>query len=174
MSSARSSPIRRLAIALLVTLNAGLTWMLWSTAVDPAPALSREAPAEWSPPVARDAAQGFVARPLESFGQTLARPVFFKSRKPFVAAIQPPVLPAPLMPPPPLPAPPPQPPPEFRAQGILIVTEGRKALIMSKLQPLGAWVAQGEKIEGWTVEAIEPEWVRVRRGDGVIRLDLHK
>ena len=110
-----------------------------------------------------------VAKPLEVFRQTFARPLFFKTREPFVA------------PPPPPPAPLPKPvapAPVFSAPGLavggIIVSRGlRKAYLFTTANPRGTWVSEGDDFAGWKVQSITAGGTTPRQADHTIDLQLY-
>jgi hypothetical protein len=109
------------------------------------------------------------SKPISAYPQTLARPVFFKSREPYVAPPPvPPPLPIPVATPPAVPVD-----PGLALGGVAIMDGTRKAYIFSKADAVGAWIAGGETILGWTVESIDATTARLQQAERSIDLQLY-
>jgi hypothetical protein len=110
------------------------------------------------------------AKPITAHAQTLARPVFFRSRQPYV-----PPPPPPQAPPKPVAAPPPVPvDPGFVLGGVAITEAGRKAYIFNKTDAArGAWLTEGETVQGWKVEAIDAGSAKLQQRGRSIDLQLY-
>jgi hypothetical protein len=109
-------------------------------------------------------------KPITAYGETLAKPVLFKSRAPYVPP--PPAPPAP--PPKPVSTPPPAPvDPGLVLGGVVIMEEAKKAYIFNKADLRGAWLSEGESILGWRLDAIDAAAARLARGDRSIELQLY-
>ena len=122
---------------------------------------------DWTPTFTVSAKGIPDTKPIAAYQQILAHPVFFKSREPFVA-------PPPR--PPPAPAPVAMPvvaDPGVSLGGILIAHDTRKAYLLRKTAPAGTWVSQGEDVQGWKVQSVEPGSVKLRNGDRAIELQLY-
>jgi hypothetical protein len=124
----------------------------------------------------------FAARqPLaESFGRPspehvkiiAARPLFSKTRRAFV-------------PPPAAPTPPPaaktptapQPAPvaanTLILRGVLLSGATARALVASPISPEGTWLKDGEQIEGWVIQDIQPGSVRLAQDGQIAELALY-
>jgi hypothetical protein len=92
-----------------------------------------------------------------SLAKILARPLFYKSRRPFetpAAEIQ--IAPQPAEPPVQLTAA-----ETLMLKGVFLGPKLSKAFIASPANPSGIWVALGAEIEGWKIEAITSADVRV-------------
>ena len=167
MSEAFKSPLGVAAALVLAALNVAFATSAWHSLTDDrAVPVGDLAPAQTA--AAAVAPRPYPVRPLAAFSQTLSRPVLFKSRKPFVAAVAPASGPAS--------APVPQPAPatlELHAGGIVLTPGKRQMFIVSKAQPQGIWVGEGDEIEGWTFVAIDGQGARVQRNDVVARVDLY-
>jgi hypothetical protein len=102
------------------------------------------APAEFQPP------------PRRQFHVTADRPLFSKSRRPWMA---------------------PPPPKVEQAKGpiavatpvelvgVLLTDQGGSALLLAGGETKASWVRQGEVFLGWQIESIERDWVELRQGD---------
>jgi type II secretory pathway component PulC len=104
---------------------------------------------------------GFVMPPEDTYAEVSERPLFFRSRRPL--------------------------PPEvvtkeetpadtsraaFILSGVVLTGTQRMALLQSQSSPKIARVEEGQEYEGWTVEAIHPNKVVVRRGQEVSEIVL--
>ena len=106
-------------------------------------------PREYRPPAQRE------------FGAIAARPLFFPSRRPFVAAaeatadtaIEEPAVALELI-------------------GVLLTDRVRTALVQAADQPGARWVRENEQVGGWLVEAIAADHVQLREGDRVELIEL--
>ena len=116
-----------------------------------------------------EAASGPIIRPAGTYRETLAHPVFFKSREPFVP---PPPAPPPAAAKPvasPVPAD-----PGIALGGVAIDSVVRKAYLFNKANPLGTWVSQGETFMGWTVQSIDATSIKLRQADRTLELQLYE
>jgi hypothetical protein len=165
----RVAPLAAMALAALAGVN---LWLLniilaGATVDDPAPVA---APA-WDAKLSSSGRDDAAAKPISAYRQTLAQPVFFKTREPYVA---PP--PRPAQAPVPVVAKPPQPPvadPGFTVAGIIIGQGVRKAYIHTKSDQQGNWVSEGESLTGWKVQAIDAAGVRLQQQDRTLELELY-
>lgn len=135
------------AVLFLLCLGLGYALFIEVSAEDPGADVGPTAAAvparvaELPPPA------GFQLPPIETFSETIARPVFSKTRRP----------------PPPGEAPEtPQSDPKpvgFRLTGVVITPDGRTALIRQLRTGEIAELVLGQQIEGWLVESILPDRV---------------
>jgi hypothetical protein len=165
----RIAPLAAVALAALVSVNAWLLAIIVTDATgeEPAPVAAPVWEAKLSGPRRDDAA----ARPIGAYRETLAHPVFFKSRVPYLP-------PRPAAPPasPVVAKPPPVPvivDPGLAVAGIVISGGVRKAYIHGKADPHGSWVAEGESLTGWKVQAIDADGVKLQQQDHTIELQLY-
>ena len=142
--TARFPPLRAIGLTLLLALN---VWLLAAAATalvsDGRPAADK---VNWNFDRTELAATAGARKPLEAYGQTLARPIFFPSREPFV------------------PAPPPPPPtPQFATAqvdpglmlgGVMIKQGVKKAYVYSRAGPDGAWIGERDRFMGWELKSI--------------------
>jgi hypothetical protein len=126
---------------------------------------------EWTPKLSTSAERLTGGTPLNAYQQTIARPVFFKTRQPFV----PPPLPPPPPPPAARPAPPPPPPadPGLAVGGIIINGDVQKAYLFRKADRTGSWLAKGEEIMGWKVQSIDSGGAKLQKDGRDIELPLY-
>ena len=122
---------------------------------------------EWSPRLSAPGSGMPDAKPITAYHEIAARPVFFKTRAPFV-------------PPPPPPPPaqaaiprPPPPDPGLVLGGVTIARGIRKAYLMSRAGPGGTWVNEGESFMGWKVESVGSTSTKLQQQDRSIELELY-
>jgi hypothetical protein len=109
------------------------------------------------------------AKPITAYDQTLAHPIFSKSREPYVP-------PPPAPPPPPQvakPAPPPIVDPGLTLGGIVITDESKMAFVISRTDPRGLWLKEGEDFQGWKLKSIETTGATLNQQDRSIELQLY-
>jgi hypothetical protein len=164
----RIAPLAAAGLAGLAGVN---IWLLTVIAAgvtgDDAAAIA--APA-WNPPLPGTGAGTPLARPINSYRETLVHPVFFKTREPYVPP--PPAPPTPAALPKPA-APPPIVDPGLIVGGIIMNRNVRKAYVYSKSDPRGTWVSEGESLAGWKVKAIDAGGVKLQQQDRTIDLQLY-
>ena len=166
----RIAPIALAGLAALAGVNLWLLSIIVSDATSEQ-AVPAAVPA-WDVKLAGRGRNDAAAKPISAYQQTLAQPVFFKTREPYVA---PPPRPAA----PPVPAVIPKPPPPvvvdpgLAVAGIIIGGGVRKAYVHGKTDPHGSWVSEGEALTGWKVQAIDPGGVKLQQQDRTIELELY-
>jgi hypothetical protein len=103
--------------------------------------------------------EGEAVKPARVYSQTLSRPIFAKTRKPFVtnAAIA-------------APAAPPQ---DFRLAALASFGSHRRAFIISGSSPRGVWKSVGERIDGWAITQMEPAAIIMEDGAASVTLKLY-
>jgi len=127
---------------------------------------------EWTPKLSTSAERLSSATPLSAYQETIAHPVFFKNRQPFV----PPPPPAPPPPPPVVRSTPPPPPvvdPGLAVGGIMIISGARKVYLFRKTDRTGSWLAEGEEILGWKVRSIDSGGAKLQKDGRDIELLLY-
>ncbi len=96
---------------------------------------------------------GFSMPPRDSYSEIVARPLFSPSRRPAVAPEEEPqageIVATPS---------------GFVLTGVMIAVDDRFALLRRRVPPDMAWVSVGQVIDGWLVEAIEPNRVVLQNG----------
>jgi hypothetical protein len=164
----RIAPLAAAALAALAGIN------VWVLTVIFADASGEEAPPvaapAWEAKLSGSGREGAAPKQISAYRQTLAQPVFFKSREPYVAPPRPVA--------PPVPAAMPKPPapvvdPGLTVGGIIIGGGLRKAYIQGKSEPRGSWVSEGETLTGWKVQAIDAGGVKLQQQDHTIELQLY-
>jgi len=108
--------------------------------------------AGWQPPVL-DADGAVRVKPYEAYVQTVARPLFGRTRRPFVAPVAEAVQAAPMA----VIAPAAVAEPEVGLSAIAIRGERRQALLVTRAEPQGRWFGEGETIEGWTITGMSAD-----------------
>jgi hypothetical protein len=137
-------PQGRHVIALLFLLCVALACGLYAEATQP---LDRTAPGASA---SRETAEqppdpDFVMPPLNTYAEVVARPLFTSTRRPPVDVT-------------------PGRPADFQLVGTIISTRDSQALLSHGVPPKIDRVALGQKIEGWTVQSIEPDRVVLVQG----------
>jgi hypothetical protein len=164
----RIAPLALAGVVGLACLNA---WLLAAALETPAPEPEMKAPVSTTDRAASPSASELdppKTKPLAAYGQTVAKPVFFKSRAPYV----PPPPPPPPAPPRPAAVPPPAD-PGLVLGGVVIIDDARKAYIFNKADSRGAWLGEGETILGWKVEAIDAMTARLQQAGRSVQLELY-
>lgn len=164
----RVAPLTAATLVVLVVLDA---W-LWSLVVrnhDPTEQIADQK-ALWIPNLTDTAAGPAASKPISTYSETLARPIFFKARQPFV-------------PPPPAPPPvptvqsPPQPPavvdPGLILAGVMIDGDAKRAYLFNKASSQGLWLSEGETIVGWQLRSIDTMSAKLQQGGRTILLQLY-
>lgn len=158
----RIAPVRAAGLLIVLGVNAGL---LASVATQLASDGSTAAgKIDWNVNLTGAVANPTDRRPVDSYGQILARPVLFKSREPFVPT--PPAPPA--VTPPPVAAD-----PGLAVGGVMIKNGLSKAYLFSKAGPGGAWAGEGETFQGWRVMSVKSTGVNLEQNGRSIDLSLY-
>lgn len=121
---------------------------------------------EWKPNLSTSAERGNVQKPIDAYKQILSRPVFFKTREPYV------------------PPPTPQPiskavpsgaisDPGFLLAGVTITSEMKKAYIFTRANNSGIWANEGDDFMGWKVLSVKETSVRLEQSGRVIDVQLY-
>jgi hypothetical protein len=160
----RIAPISAASVLALSCLNA---WLLTMALARP------EAPPEGSavsfnPPSEPSALPPSTSKlkAITAYTRTLSEPVFYKSRVPYVAP--PPAPPKAVAPVAQVPVD-----PGLALGGVVVAEQTKKAYIFRKADQGGAWLVEGEMIQGWKVELIETGAAKLRQGDRSIELHLY-
>jgi hypothetical protein len=125
---------------------------------------------EWRPQLSTSGDVGVVQKPIEDYPLTVARPVFYKTREPFVPPPPPPPPSPPKVAQPALPAPVD---PGLTLGGVMTTGHLRKAYLLTKANPAGSWVAEGDNFMRWTVRSVDNSSVKVQQQDRTIGLQLY-
>lgn len=160
----RVAPLRSIGLLIALGMNVGLlTCVAMQLTSDDSTAAHNT---EWNANLTGSIANPANRRPIDSYGQILARPILFKSREPFVPP--PPVPPSLAAPPPPVLVD-----PGLAVAGVMIKGGLSKAYLFSKAAPGGAWAVEGETVQGWKVKSIDGAGVRLEQTGRSIDLSLY-
>ncbi|MGJ5180694.1 hypothetical protein ACQR16_26015 [Bradyrhizobium oligotrophicum] len=127
--------------------------------------------AAWEAALPQSIAKLAERPPLDAYAEITARPVFSRSRQPFLPPPPPPPRPvaAPAVLPPMVPAD-----PGLQVGGVVIQAGRSKAYLQSKGGPSGgSWVSEDESYQGWQVKMIDPSGVRIEQAGRSIELKLY-
>jgi hypothetical protein len=162
-----------LLLALVAVLAGLLLWDQLSSASPPENGAAR--PPAAARDRAADAASGSRARPealanlaLKDLHDTVERPLFERGRRP----VRTPVIEPVKAPPPPLPRG-----PDPNALELVGILAGdQQAVVLLKRRPSGQQVRvqQGDTVDGWTIDRIEPQRVILKHGTTEVALQLFK
>jgi hypothetical protein len=163
VTRSRTPPLVFFGLALLAVANA---WFLITAAQQTM--LEDQVSAEgsgWTPrlPSLEDARTQTTA--TVSHQEILVRPIFSRSRAPFV----------PPAPPAPKPAPPPAAftDPGFVLGGVMVNGTIKKAYLLQKTDKSGAWVDEGDDFVGWRVQSITTDAAKLQKETHVIEVLLY-
>ena len=161
----RFALVRAAGLLIGLGINAGLLAGVVMLAMSDGVAAVDQIP--WSANLAGSVANAANRKPIEGYGQILSRPVFFKSREPFV--------PAPPAPPPVVAAVPPPVvvDPGLAVGGVMIKNGLSKAYLFSKAGAGGGWAGEGETFQGWKVTSVDRGGVKLEQGGRSIALLLY-
>jgi hypothetical protein len=158
-------------IGLFLSASSAVLSFLWLSQAAMQDTTPHIAVTEWAPGSHSDAAQGSPQRKNKAaYSETLARPILFKDRQPYV-----PPPPAPPSPPPTVvAAPSPQiTNPGLALAGVAIADGTRQAFVTSPANRDGAWVREGETVMGWQVNRVTSESVTIQNAGHSIELLLY-
>jgi hypothetical protein len=162
----RNSPLGAAGLLILLGVNVWLLAGIATEVVSDSSVATEKV--DWH--LGLSASVGNVAKrkPIETYPQILARPVFFKSREPFVPAPTPP-------PPAPLTATPPTivVDPGLVLGGVMIKNNVRKAYVFSKAGASGAWTSEGEEFMGWQIRSIDRTGAKLEQKGRSLNLLLY-
>lgn len=167
--------IRAVSTVGLLAASLCLGWLnlSWTrTPLDLSPLRAeRASPTEWAKTGPEDPPPDLRAE----MGETLARPLFHRTRRPFAPPPPPPVEAVfveeeapPIMEPEPV-----EMPPELALAGVSLAKSGNRALLGLLSGAEVRWYGLGEAIEGWRVETITEAAVVLADGDRRLTLPLY-
>jgi hypothetical protein len=160
--------IAPLAGAALLVLGATNAWLL-QVVLQPEVLAAAPPVADAAAALSLSEGPGAPTIPMKpaAYPETLAHPVFFKTRAPYVP-------------------PPPAPPPVAKAAAPVVAADPglalggvaldgalRKAYLFTKANSQGAWVSEGETFNGWTVQSIDAGAAKLRQADRTLELLLY-
>ena len=161
----RIAPLRAAGLLVVLGINAGLLASVVTLATSDGLDTVDKIP--WSVDLSGSVASAANRKPIEGYGQILARPAFFKSREPFA--------PAPPAPPPVVAAVPPPVvvDPGLAVGGVMIKNGLSKAYLFSKAGAGGGWAGEGETFQGWKVTSVDRSGVKLEQSGRSIDLLLY-
>lgn len=162
----RVSPLRAIVLLFAVGVNA---WLLVAVAAELASSdLAVAEKAVWNPQLSSSGDKVPTAKPIDAYREILARPLFSRSREPFVPA--PP-------PPPPVAAAMPLPvvvDPGLVLGGVLIKDGVKKAYVFSRANAgAGAWINEGQDFMGWSITSVSGSGAKLEQQGRSIDLRLY-
>jgi hypothetical protein len=160
----RVAPVRVIGLVVVLCVNAGLLASVATQLASDGSAVADKI--DWNVNLTGSVANATNRRPVESYGQILARPVLFKSREPFVPP--PPAPPAVTVAPPPVIVD-----PGLAVGGVMIKRGFSKAYLFSKAGSGGAWAGEGETFQGWKVKSVKSTGVKLEQTGRSIELSLY-
>lgn len=164
--SVRIAPLAAAGLLVLGSIDA---WLLSVVIEDIAPNdQSSVGRIEWKPKLSTLTEGMPSAKPIDAYRQTLAHPVFFRTREPWVAPPPPP--PAA---PKPIAAPPVVTDPGVALGGVIIDRELRKAYLLNKADRRGTWVQEGESFMGWKLTSVDDAAATLQQQGRTIELELY-
>lgn len=161
----RVTPLGLASLTLLGLFNA---WLIMTIVADAVPNDEAKFGAIPSIPTSAKLERSFDgANTIKSYDQILSRPIFFKSREPFVPR-----------------------PPDTTSQakatsapvfvdpglvlgGIMISRTNRQAYLFQKSKPDGNWIREGEDFLGWKLEFLDEGNARLQKDGHAIDLHLY-
>jgi hypothetical protein len=165
IATPRIAPLAGAGLLALASLNAwSLSSLIAEILDDDQPAVAK---VEWRPQLMTSADDSGGQKRIEDYPEILAHPIFFKTREPFV--------------PPPPPAPPKvaQPAPTAPVDpglilgGVMTTGRLRKAYLLTKTNPAGSWVIEGDSFMGWIIKSVDSASAKVQQQDRTIELQLY-
>jgi hypothetical protein len=185
----RISQLRNLTIATFLVSIGCIVTGLWIWQM-PTEDLSARKIMKWEPNAAEVIKSENSAAKFTGMKEGLTRPIFRRSRKPFVpeelVKLTAPVVPiaSPAPPPPPtqvveqVPVAPPPPPQtaeslQLSLKGIYSFNGVWRALFVSPSLPQGEWLGIGSDVSGWKLTKVDPNIVTISSGDQKIELKLY-
>lgn len=157
MQAAKGAPS---LLSILAFIAAGSAcWHVWSSEVDISPILPDAAPIPSDNRAQPAPAPVALLASLETFSETLARPLFNPTRRPLQTVIEPQPVAEEA---------PPAPPEGIRVLGVVRAADRPpRALIASPEDPMGRWLQIGEATAGWSI-------IDIGEAEVTITADLRK
>jgi hypothetical protein len=158
-------PRAGIVIAVLLPLGALAVLNVWLLAmtIDISPSSVDHGASSFERVIEAAAIAHFEAKPLSSYRETEARPLFSPNRRPAAATAQPSA------------EPPSGSPPDLQLVGVMMIAPAQKrALIRSSHQPRARWISEGGQIDGWKLLTIGASAVVIERSGVRQELKLHR
>jgi hypothetical protein len=162
----RVSPFRAVVLSIASGVNA---WLLLAVAAEFASSdLAVIEKTVWNPQLSSGGDGAPTARPIDAYREILARPIFFKSREPFVPAPPPPPPVVAAMPPPVVVD------PGLVIGGVLIKDGVKKVYVFSRANAgAGAWISEGQDFMGWSIRSVSGAGAKLEQQGRSIDLRLY-
>lgn len=161
---------------LLAFIGLNFACLIWIALIVGDDGAVRISPVAWTPNVDASLIDGVQAsQPVNGYSEILARPIFFRERRPYIAPPPPP--PPPQSSPAPVFAPPPPAPitkPDLAVSGIALIGDAKQAFLASASDPNGIWVKEGEGFMGWQVRKITSASVTIEKAGQLFDLLLYQ
>jgi hypothetical protein len=161
---ARIAPLAGAGLLALAGLNAcSLSSLVGEILDDDQPGPAK---VEWWPQLSTAGDDRGGQKRIEDYPLISAHPIFYKTREPFVP------------PPPPPPKAVQQAPPAALDPGLIlggVMTMGhlKKAYLLTKGNPAGSWVTEGDNFMGWVIKSVDSSSAKVQQQDRTIELQLY-
>lgn len=159
-----TTPLGAIGLFILVSINIWLVISIATVIMSNDLAADR---VDWNVNLKASVGSVVDRKPIGAYQQILARPVFFKSREPFLPS-----------PPPPHPAMKAAPvpvaiDPGLVLGGVMIKHDIRKAYVFSKANVGGLWISEGSDFMGWELKSINGGGAKLERQGQSIDLQLY-
>jgi hypothetical protein len=161
----RVAPLPLAGLVALGAINVGLLTQIIGGVIPDGNAAFEKA--VWTPKLAKldDSVAGTKA--VATSDQILSRPIFFKTREPFVPRAAPSPTAAKQSSPPVLLD------PGLVLGGVMISASKKLAYLFQKSNPNGTWVKEGEHFVGWKLEFIDAGNAKLQKDGRTIELQLY-
>jgi len=162
----RVSPFRAIVLLFAVGVN---VWLFMTLAAEFATGnFAVVEGAVWNPQLSSTMEKVPTARPIDAYREILARPIFFKSREPFVPAPPPPPPVVVAIPPPAVVD------PGLVLGGVMIKNGVKKAYVFNRANTAGgAWITEGQDFMGWSIRSISGTGAKLEQQGRPIDLRLY-
>jgi len=158
------APIAAVGPLILLGINAWLlTTIIASLVSDDSAAADK---VDWNIALSNSVGSVVSRKPVDAYKEILARPVFFKSREPFVPVPQPSSA---LL----AKAPPTAIDPGFVLGGVMIKDDMRKVYVFSRASAGGAWLNEGNEFMGWQIKSVNDAGARLEQNGSSLDLPLY-
>ncbi len=124
----------------------------------------KEIRTDWRPPTLTQY-EALATKPADADVQTLTRPIFSKTRRPYLSKDKKQASPAA-----PIPA---APPTNLKLLGLAKYKDVQSAFIVSGSTPGGKWCAVGDEIDGWKVTRMQNSEVILQSDDRTVQISLY-
>jgi hypothetical protein len=160
----RISPVSVVGILLLGGMNVWLLTIIFAELVSDGSIFPEKV--KWSPSLQTLGPADQKKRKMDGYTQITARPVFFKTREPFVQPSAPPAAVPKVV------APPPTTDPGFVISGVMISGGLKKVYISTRANANAVWAREGEDLMGWRIRIVDEHGARLEQNGRVIEVAL--